>query len=149
LPKRTKSDEKAPGADSGDRAESPEQEEYSEEELELGDDVPSGSGDIPVRVLSGFCIFDRQPQERRMVSALELLGLTPQSSFTASGFVKAKAHMPDSTSDDDDEEDPPEGYGQFVRGLEVVEFDIHHVSDGDIDPYACLRVQGSLNIDWR
>jgi DNA (cytosine-5)-methyltransferase 1 len=102
--------------------------EYTEDELE--DDAPLDSRDgIPVRTLSGFCIFEGQD----LVSTTELLGGIFGRSFTASGLVRD--HHLGSTIDDDDEDD----CGLFVKGLQITELDLHHVSkEGIVDKYSFL-----------
>ncbi|KAJ7259550.1 hypothetical protein B0H12DRAFT_1322415 [Mycena haematopus] len=103
--------------------------EYTEDELDLGDDVCSNSEDeIPIRTITEFCIFEGQ----EMVWATQLLGDITSRPFTALGLVKP--HLLDSTDDGDDED------AQFVRDLKILELDIHHVSaDGTIDPNIYIK----------
>ncbi|KAF7334052.1 Cytosine-specific methyltransferase [Mycena venus] len=112
----------------------PEHEEtmIEEKDLEMGE-LELDPGDIPVRKLSCFCIHDSQ---NLLVEMIELLGVIAGHSFTASGLVRA--HHVDSDDEADEEEDE-DNYG-FVKGLEIVEFDVHHVSeDGSIDRNVYIR----------
>ncbi|KAF7364511.1 DNA (cytosine-5)-methyltransferase [Mycena venus] len=104
-----------------------------EKDLEMGD-LDLDPGDIPVRKLSCFCIRDSQ---NLLVEMMELLGVIAGHSFTASGLVRA--HHVDSSDDEADEEEDEDNYG-FVKGLEIMEFDVHHVSeDGSIDRNVYIR----------
>ncbi|KAF7346464.1 DNA (cytosine-5)-methyltransferase [Mycena sanguinolenta] len=98
--------------------------EYTEDELDLGEDSSGSDDGIHIRTLDDFCIFEGQD----MISAIQLLGPNIASrEFTAMGLVKPQ--LLDSATDDGDDED-----AQFVKDLRITELDLHHVdADGILD----------------
>ncbi|KAK7048461.1 cytosine-5-methyltransferase [Favolaschia claudopus] len=131
---------------SGDHAPSPGQEEEeqfqcAEEELELGDDDAKPKDRI--RTLTNFSIYEGS----HMVSANELLGEILSHSFTASGLAKRRFQDSDgSTNSEEGDDSEDDDFAQFVEDLDIIEFNIHHVENDEIDPDIYIRTKRSWYI---
>ena len=91
--------------------------------------VDEDGGDIPVRILQDFSIYNMETFE--LVSVAELLNLQfSRATFGSSGMVKPWIdEFDDSSNEIDASSNSPEDDGDYVRLSKILEFNIHDFSD--------------------
>lgn len=91
--------------------------------------VDQDEGDIPVRILQDFSIYNMETFE--LVSVAELLNLQfSRTTFGSSGVVKPWMDEFDDSSDESDtSSNSPEDDGDYVRLSKILELNIHDFSD--------------------
>jgi DNA (cytosine-5)-methyltransferase 1 len=90
--------------------------------------VDEDEGDIPVRILQDFSIYNMETFE--LVSVAELLNLQfSRSTFGSSGMVKPWIdEFDDSSKESDTSSNNPED-GDYVKLSKILELNIHDLSD--------------------
>ena len=91
--------------------------------------VDEDEGDIPVRILQDFSIYNMETFE--LVSVAELLNLQfSRSTFGSSGMVKPWINeFDDNSNESDTSSNGPEDDGDYVRLSKILELNIHDFSD--------------------
>ena len=91
--------------------------------------VDEDEGDIPVRILQDFSIYNMETFE--LVSVVELLNLQfSRSTFGSSGMVKPWINeFDDSSNESDTSSNSPEDDGDYIRLSKILELNIHDFSD--------------------
>ena len=91
--------------------------------------VDEDEGDIPVRLLQDFSIYNMETFE--LVSVAELLELQfSRSTFGSSGMVKPWIdEFDDGSNESDTSSNSPEDDGDYVKLSKILEFNIHDLSD--------------------
>ena len=91
--------------------------------------VDEDEGDIPVRLLQDFSIYNMETFE--LVSVAELLELQfSRSTFGSSGMVKPWIdEYGDTSNESDTSSNSPEDDGDYVKLSKILELNIHDLSD--------------------
>lgn len=90
--------------------------------------VNEDEGDIPVRILQDFSIYDMETSE--LVSVAELLELQfSRSTFGSSGTVKPWIDESDDSSNEGDTSSNSSEDGDYVKLSKILELNIHDLSD--------------------
>lgn len=90
--------------------------------------VDEDTGDIPIRLLRDFSIYNMDTFE--LVSVAELLELQfSRSTFGSSGMVKPWINEYDDSSNESDAPSNSSEDGDYVKLSKILEFNIHDLSD--------------------
>ena len=90
--------------------------------------VDEDEGDIPVRILQDFSIYNMETSE--LVSVAELLGLQfSRSTFGSSGMVRPWIDDSDDRSNESDSPSNSSEDGDYVTLSKILELNIHDLSD--------------------
>ncbi|KZT27307.1 S-adenosyl-L-methionine-dependent methyltransferase [Neolentinus lepideus HHB14362 ss-1] len=108
---------------------------------EVASQVP-GQEDLPVRLLSDFCIYE--VESREIVDIQNLLFLakqSPRTRYGASGVVQPYIEEDDFGDDEDEDEDDIEIGEQHLMLSDIIEFNIYHVKQGNVDDKMYLKTE--------
>lgn len=124
---------------------------------DLSADSDDEHGDIPVRLLTDFTIYEMETCDLVPVAELLQIQFNTSKIYGASGKVKPYVEEEDDDDDsiDDDDNSSLQGYrgkgDQIVKLSKIVEFDLHHVSSRQkkLDRYDRSTILLLKSIDMR